>query len=84
MTGFFLRRSINKEGCILCSAYIFMAILFILYINAVLNDILTSDIKKIRHQNLWAIQTVAVSFNASKHSCHILMCHHFITPCELK
>ena len=63
---------------ILCPSYLFMANLFIDYIDAILTS------SKVRYQNSWVIQKVAGHFNASVNSYQILMSHDFITPCELK
>ena len=69
---------------ILCPAYLFMAILFIAYTCAILNDVLIFDAIKTKAPEFVGHSNVTVSFYASSYSCHVLMFHYLITPCELK
>ena len=61
-----------------------MALLFIAYTDAILNDVLSFDVIKTKAPEFVGHLKVTVSFNASSNSCHVLMFHYLITPCELK
>ena len=69
---------------ILCPSYLFMANLFIDYIDAILNDVLIFDVIKSKTPEFVGHSKSGWNFNASVKSYQILMSHDFITPCELK
>ena len=58
-----------------------MTILFIVCIDAILNDVLVFEVIKSKAPEFAVIQKV--SGNASKNSCHVIMLHFIIAPCEL-
>ena len=69
---------------ILCPAYLFMETLFIHYIDAILNGVLTFDMIKIKAPEFVGHSKSGCQIKCFKYPFHILMFHHFITSCEFK